>query len=290
MASYTKTLFDNGINSLGQQNAFMTVTYGDQTVDNFWEETTAPPKITPTDPPPIVKPPASGTRDGQVGAGAMPDNTSVKPEVNVRDSNGRMLAQDTRVKIRVPPNYFTAYTSGNNAELVNLGAIIFPYTPIIDQNYKAEYQSLNPMHSNYTQYFYKYSSASPINITGKFSVQNNDDAGVYIATVHLLKALTKMRWGNDQDAGSPPPLCRLDAYGDYMFKNVPVAIADFKLTLPNTVDYFSISKQTSTGIYNKTTVPVFSEISVTCIPIYSRQEILNYNVTDYLNGNTKGFI
>lgn len=229
-----------------------------------------------------------GTADGQVTAGAMPKIFS-PPTVNISSMNVQAKNEDTRVKIRVPPAYLTGFTSGLNRELQNLGGIIFPFTPSINQEYKADYSGQLPTHSNFTQNFYKSSSVSAISITGKFSVQNDKDAGVYLATVHLLRALTKMRWGNDADSGSPPPICRLDAWGDFMFKNVPVAINSFRLDLPNTVDYFTIGKKYST-IYGSTTVPTLSEISVVCLPMYSRQEILDYTVSDWLGGNTGGYL
>jgi len=267
--------------------------FGGGGASGSWEANSIPPPLPPPKIPPIVKPPASGTNDGQAGSGALPEPPP-PPIVNVTNTIGNKLVADTRVKIRVPTKYFTPYTSGSNGELQNLEAIIFPYTPTVSQEYKADYSAQTPIHSNYTQYFYKNSSVGPITITGKFSVQNDSDAGVYLATVHLLRALTKMRWGNDPDAGSPPPVCRLDAWGEYMFNNVPVAINSFRLELPNGVDYFTPNKSSESfyGLYKKTKVPTLSEISVTCIPIYSRQEILNYNVTEYLNGslNNKGYL
>jgi len=229
-----------------------------------------------------------GTADGQVTAGAMPE-TPPPPAVNISSMNSKATSQDTRVKIRVPSAYLTKFTAGLKDELQNLGGIIFPFTPSIGQEYKADYTSQSPTHSNYTQNFYKSSSVGTISITGKFSVQNDKDAGVYLATIHLLRALTKMRFGNDSDSGSPPPICRLDAWGDFMFKNVPVAINSFRIDLPNTVDYFTIGK-TSASIYGKTSVPTLSEIQVVCLPMYSRQEILEHTVSGWLNGKTGGYL
>jgi hypothetical protein len=229
-----------------------------------------------------------GTADGQVTAGAMPKIPPL-PTVNISSMSSKSTSQDTRVKIRVPAAYLTGFTSGLNKELQNLGGIIFPFTPSINQDYKADYSSASPTHSNYAQQFYKSSTVGAISITGKFSVQNDKDAGVYLATIHLLRALTKMRWGNDSDSGSPPPICRLDAWGDFMFKDVPVAINSFRIDLPNTVDYFTIGKRNST-IYGSTTVPTLSEINVVCLPMYSRQEILNYTVSGWLGGKTGGYL
>lgn len=222
-----------------------------------------------------------------VSKGAMP---AVPPPASVsfRSITGDKVESDMRVKIRVPETYFTELTAGPNGELRTLKGIIFPYTPSISYEHKADYSSQNPMHSNFSIYFYQRSSVSPISITGKFTVANETEAEIYLATVHLLRALTKMRSGGptgDADSGSPPPVCRLDAYGTFMLQNVPVAISSYAVDLPDNVDYFTVGKQSGTNghkNYEKTAVPVVSTIKLTCIPMYSRDEMMKFNVTQWL--------
>jgi hypothetical protein len=220
-----------------------------------------------------------------VSFGAMP----VEPApvvVNITDISGKKLGKDLRVRIMVPSNYLTRSTSGPNNELgvENLHGIIFPYTPTISVDHKADYASQTPLHSNFPINFYQKSSVGAISISGKFSVENVNDAEVYIATVHLLKALTKMRSGGrtgDHDSGSPPPVCRLFAHGEWMFDNVPVAITSFRIELPDSVDYFTMP---DTDRYGMTSVPTVSTIAISCLPMYSRNEMLKFSVTNYLNG------
>jgi hypothetical protein len=228
------------------------------------------------------------------GGGAMPP---AKPgtSVNFYNGKGNTVSTDTRVKIKVPSNYLQNYTTGPlpSVPLLSNGGIIFPYTPQISIEHKADYESQNPTHSNLTQYFYKHSSVGSISIQGKFSVQNEVDAGVYISTVHLLRALTKMRYGIDGDAGSPPPVCRLYAYGRFMLDYVPVAITSFRLELPDGVDYFTagsnplggFASDSRYGIDAQTSVPTVSTISVTCIPMFSRQDMLKYGVQSWLESD-----
>lgn len=209
--------------------------------------------------------------------------------VNQTDAN----AVDNRVKIRVPSDYLTKLTSGSWAgELKQFGGILFPYTPQITLEHKADYTSQNPTHSNYTLQFYKTSSVGEITITGKFTVQNDKDALIYLATAHLLSALTKMRWGGvggDPDSGAPPPVCRLDAYGTYMIKNVPVVVTSFKHDLPDDVDFYTVTS----GPFGVASVPTKATFTVSLKPAYSRQEILGTSVTKYLNDpatRMKGFL
>lgn len=196
-------------------------------------------------------------------------------------------AKDLRVKLRVPNEYLKGPSAGPASILQKNGGILFPYTPTISMENQAQYSAQNPLHSNYTQYFYKNSSVSPISITAKFTVQNEFEGAVLLGVLHLLRSLTKMKWGNDPDAGSPPPVCRFDAYGDYMLYNVPVSIASWRHELPDSVDYITVGRPGSPQNYGRTMVPVMSTISLTLNVMYSRREMLQYNVKDWLSGGLR---
>ena len=214
------------------------------------------------------------------------DTATAPPEISF---NGQSLGQDNRVRIQVPTEYLNKTTSGSSKnELATIGGVLFPYTPTISYERKAGYSSQTPLHSNFTQYFYQHSSVSPISISGKFTVQNDTDGNIYLATVQLLSALTKMRTGDDAKAGSPPPVCRLNAYGLFGLFNVPVVIEAFKLELPDTVDYFTINKAAS-SIFGKTTVPTVSTITLQCNPVYSRDEMQKFSVPEWLSSGASRF-
>lgn len=192
--------------------------------------------------------------------------------------------KDHRVRLKVPISYLVGQAAGPNNTLVKSQGIIFPYTPTIGQEYTAVYNSVPLVHTNYTQYFYKNSAVGTISLSAKFTVQNDYEAEVYFSILHLLRALTKMRWGDDDNAGSPPPVCRLFAYGDAIMNNVPVAISSVKVDFPDNVDYFT-SKSLSSA-------PVISTIGITLTPIYSRNEMQQFTVSDYLSSGirSKGYL
>ena len=205
-------------------------------------------------------------------------------------------APDLRVRIRVPADYLTTLTRGYKKELENLKGIIFPYTPSITTEWKADYSTSSPTHSNYAIHFYKNSYVNDILITGKFTVQNDQDAVIYLSTLHLLRSLTKMRWGGlpgDADRGAPPPICRLDAYGAFQYKNVPVAITSFKNDLPTDVDFYAYNRNGTAGVFGPAFCPVSSSITVSLRPMYSRREMQEISVTKYLNESewkSKGYL
>ena len=190
-------------------------------------------------------------------------------------------AKDMRVMIKVPPDYVKNMAS---SEVRKVQGILFPYTPQISYDTQASYGNSNPLHSNYTQYFFKNSSVGAITISGKWTVQNEVEVKVWMSVVELSRLLTKMPFGSDKYAGSAPPVCRLNGYGDWIFNNIPVAITSFKFDLPDGVDYISVS---SSG-YGNTLVPTVSTLSYTLIPMYSRQEIRDFGVDKWIAGQLTG--
>jgi len=242
----------------------------------------------------LFKTAAFGTREVPgVSKGALPPEQQ-PTVVNVFDIKGKQIGKDYRVKIMVPNNYWSNYTAGPFDELYNLGGIVFPYTPSINVEFKADYASQTPLHSNFAINFYQRSSVGPISIAGKFTVSNDRDAAIYLSTMHLLKALTRMRSGGktgDPDSGSPPPVCRLFGHGEWMFENVPVAITNYRIDLPDNVDYYTMP---ASDKFSETSVPTISTIQINCLPMYSRNEMLKFNVSQYLDNSTdfkkQGFI
>jgi hypothetical protein len=192
-------------------------------------------------------------------------------------------AKDMRVILKIPPAYLGL---GISQEIVKAGGIVFPYTPTISYDTSASYGNSNPLHSNYTQYFFKNSSVSSITLSGKFTVQNENEANIWLSVVQLGRVLTKMPFGNDTKflAGSAPPVLRLYGYGQFVFENVPVAITSFKFDLPEGVDYI----YNSGSGFHDSMAPVVSTISFTLIPMYSRQEIRDFGVDKWVSGQLDG--
>jgi hypothetical protein len=193
-------------------------------------------------------------------------------------------SKDMRVILKVP----TDYLSGPNMapEIKAAGGIVFPYTPNVSYDTSASYGSSNPLHSNYTQYFFKNSAVSAISITGKFTVQNENEVNIWLSIVHLGRILTKMPFGNDTKflAGSAPPVLRLQGYGDHVFENVPVAITSFKFDLPEGVDYI----YNSGSGFKDSMAPVVSTFTFSLIPMYSRKEIRDFSVDKWVSGGLTG--
>jgi hypothetical protein len=122
--------------------------------------------------------------------------------------------------------------------LARTNGVVFPYTPNIDMNYAAKYDSVDLTHSNYRGHFYRSSSVDSISIRGTFTAQDTREAQYLLAVITFFKSVTKMFYGaTDPLAGTPPPLVFLSGLGQFQFNNHPCVVSNFQYNLPGEVDY-----------------------------------------------------
>jgi hypothetical protein len=206
-------------------------------------------------------------------------------------SQERQASLESRVYLKIPNQYWPVgsitQVLDSNPTGSNPGAwagIYFPVTPTVKQDTKVNWNPANIQHSNYAVYSYQNTDVGTISVSGQFPVQNRQEAVYWLATVHALRAITKMRTGNDTLAGSPPPVCRFNAYGANVYENIPVVVGGFSIDLPSDVDYI-----TGFNFGNRVNkVPTLSTISMTLIPVYSRREMSNFSVDQFISGALDG--
>jgi hypothetical protein len=159
--------------------------------------------------------------------------------------SGGEANNDWRVRLSIPPAFV------NSPVLLPLrqaGGLVFPYTPTIQISSSANYADQPITHQNYQFIYYQNSRADQISIIAPFNVEDGTQALYWLAAIHMLRASTKMFSGNDADAGNPPPLLKLNGYGDFVFKNIPVVVKSFSVDLPQDANYINTSvAQASAG-------------------------------------------
>lgn len=126
------------------------------------------------------------------------------------------------------------------APLIETNGVVFPYTPAINIEHTANYQSQALTHSNYPAQFYTNSEVSAIQISGEFTVQSPEEGQYLMAAVYFFRSATKMFFGQGTNVGNPPPIVFLDGYGSHYFPHVPCVITSFSHQLPDSVDYIQI--------------------------------------------------
>lgn len=227
----------------------------------------------------------AGLEYGGYDAGLYLDNS----ETTVQFTDGQSPLQpdipDWRVQISLAngsPYFYNRRSAGILTPLKESGGVVFPYLPTVNVNYTARYTEQKLTHSNYNSYFYDGSEVQAITITGEFTVQNLSEGQYLMASIYFFRAATKMWFGEDQLAGTPPPLVFLDGYGSHYFPHVPCVITQFQHTMPPDSDYVFIPHIESydgspIGLGNQgglgTRLPTTSQISVTLQPVYSRENI-----------------
>jgi hypothetical protein len=151
---------------------------------------------------------------------------------------------DWRVKLRLAPSAEYLYKDpglNSNGILWPLNVtdgVIFPYMPVINTSYHANYSTYDLTHSNYRGYFYQNSYVGEVNMTATFTAQDTKEAEYMLAVIHFFRSATKMFYGQDAPGrGSPPPLVYLQGLGEYQFNLHPCLISQFTYNLPNDVDY-----------------------------------------------------
>lgn len=227
--------------------------------------------------------------------------TSVTMNTNGNTGGGN---QDWRVSLSMPQS-ITQMIAGEKTLLDPLKAtgnrLVFPYTPTILVGQSANWNPMQPVHTNYPFYAYENSRVDQMTISAHFYVQNEMEARYWVAAVHYLRSMTKMSYGLSPNKGAPPPVVRLNGYGDFTFKDVPVIIQNFTFDLKEDVDYISTkltaeesgtsdgqSSVASTG-GTYAWAPTESLMTIGVVPQYSRTKQAQFDLADFVkNGGTKG--
>ena len=126
--------------------------------------------------------------------------------------------------------------------------IVFPYTPSISMSYRAQYENIQGVQTNYPVPTYQNSMVDTITVRGTFSANSRKEAQYLLSVLHFLRSATKSRFGSDPQAGTPPPILYLRGYGEGMFNDVPVVVTQAGYTLPADVDYIDIGSPVSKAV------------------------------------------
>ena len=224
------------------------------------------------EPPPITAPAAVFVPPGpETEPNPPPPDAAVPPGVSTAAATNRAQGQSTdqtrvnqpaaadwRVRISLAQNSTYLYNAPSNrngtggpgilAPLRPTNGVIFPYTPSIETSYVADYAKTNLIHSNYKGQFYNGSSVSDIIIRGTFTAQDTKEAEYLLAVIHFFRSVTKMFYGQDPQAGTPPPLVYLSGFGQYQFNNHPCVVTNFSYNLPSDVDYIRANGFNNIGL------------------------------------------
>lgn len=171
-------------------------------------------------------------------------------------------SQDRRASLRPKPAAASrVYGNGLLKPLAETGGLIWPYTPTIGYNHNIDYQPIATVHANQDFHVYSRTPAVELQVNGDFSVQNQVEGRYALAAIHFLRTMAKMNFGDkDPAAGTPPPVLLFNAYGPFVFKDVPVIVKNFTAEFPDSVDYVQVFVQglttTTTRVVDRIVAPL----------------------------------
>ncbi len=200
---------------------------------------------------------------------------------------------DWRVRLSIPPQPGYENSPILQPLYESNNSMVWPLTPQVMINHSASYTNLTPAHNNFQFPVYQNSHIEDITVTGDFPVETQADGKYWIAAIHFLRSITKMYYGAGSSfRGAPPPVTKLNGYGDFIFKDLPVVVKMFTMDLPNGVDYIKVpidgpfdstTEYTTSG--NVAHVPTLSSISVTLGVAYSRDDVRSFSLDNFVRGD-----
>lgn len=226
-----------------------------------------------------------------------PADLGVIEVVGQRRPPTEAIESDPRVRLRAQPGrandvYGEAAPDNILSILHQTGGMLFPYTPTISVEQSVDYKSIDLVHSNGDINAYSRTPSVSLNVTGKFTVQNQREGQYMIAVIHFLRTVSKMHFGeSDVNAGLPPPVLYFHGYGPYMFNGLKVILKSHSFSLDDTVDYVDVV--TDDGAVT-TRVPSMLTISLSLAVQQSPKRMKAFNLEDFRTGhlmrNSKGWI
>lgn len=185
---------------------------------------------------------ATGPASSTTGLGA--DKQQARAQATLQDTTNFEQMKDWRVRLALSPGADYLYKApeaqrGILGPLAESKGVVFPYTPTITVNYAANYDQVNPTHSNYKILQYQSSAVDTVTIGCDFTAQDTREANYLLAVIHFFRSVTKMWYGQDQfpKPGTPPPLVYLFGLGQFQFNAHPLVVTNFTYALPADVDY-----------------------------------------------------
>jgi hypothetical protein len=196
-------------------------------------------------------PSLAGGTDGSTGvdnqAGFNASVTQPQADATVAtlpQSPSSSLAQpqtDPRVRIAHLSSYPNPYP-GVMSPLAQTQGMMFPFTPSIQVSQDVDYAHMSMSHSNTDYYAFSRAQNATVSISGKFSVQNQQEGQYALAALYFLRSVSKMNFGqSDQYAGLPPPILALSGYGKYMFNGIRCFLKQHSYNFDENMDMVTVN-------------------------------------------------
>lgn len=243
---------------------------------------------------------ASGAMPGMPSLPGMPTTPSASQLLSGGGSTSPAATDDLRVRLSALPAqedqvYGEKKDDGSNilSILHDTRGVVFPYTPSISVEQSVEYKSIDLTHANWDMNSYTRTPSVTINVSGKFSVQNQFEGQYVVAVVHFLRTVSKMYFGEQAKdlAGLPPPILYFNGYGNYMFNGLKCVLKSHSFSLEDSVDYVNVRiGDTVTRVPSLLTITMSLGIQQTPSNMRKAFNLEEFRTGEMMRGNNKGWI
>jgi hypothetical protein len=139
--------------------------------------------------------------------------------------------------------------------LTQTGGLVFPYTPIISENLGVRYDTTELTHTNEAVHAFKSTENVRLTISDCVWTAETFDQAIYaLGVIHFFRSFTLMDFGRKgPGTGKPPSPMWFNAYGNFMYSQVPVLIERVDWSFPQDLDYVGVPNP-GTDAYNNQTL------------------------------------
>lgn len=135
--------------------------------------------------------------------------------------------------------------------LTQTGGLVFPFNPVISENLGVRYDVTELTHSNESINAFKNVENVRISLSDCVWVCDTFDQAIYtLGVIHFFRSFTLMDFGRKKPGtGKPPSPMWFNAYGNFMYCQIPVLIERVDWSFPPDVDYVGVPNP-GTDAYN----------------------------------------
>lgn len=179
--------------------------------------------------------------------------SSLSGQFNFGNTNGYTVGQALNLGLN------GLATSGNSIystshplyPLTQTGGLVFPFNPIISENLGVRYDSTELTHANEAIHAFKNVDNVRLTLSDCVWVSDTFDQAVYtLGVIHFFRSYCLMDFGRrGPGTGKPPSPMWFNAYGNFMYSQIPVLIERVDWSFPQDVDYVGVPNP-GTDAYN----------------------------------------
>jgi hypothetical protein len=139
--------------------------------------------------------------------------------------------------------------------LTQTNGLVFPYTPSISENLGVRYDSTDMTYTNEAIHGYKATDNTRLSLSDCAWTAETFDQAIYtLGVIHFFRSFVLMDYGRKgPGTGKPPSPMWFNAYGDFMYSQIPVLIERVDWSFPQNIDFVGIPNP-GTDAYNNQTL------------------------------------